>query len=365
MKRIIVLLLVFVIIFGISACGKNNNATDTNTSKVTSTTENQEDIPNTDTTIDSSIPNTNNITEADSQTQKPTESTTHKKSDTTTHQKAETKIDFSETTPPTSKPAETDNKGNCKHVNSRRSNCINDGYCWDCSSIIEEINPSRHPEGQEPGLYNEKKATCNEKGYTGDWKCLSCHAVVTKGKEIPKTTTHTGGKASCSAVAKCEICGIDYGEKDNNNHTRADGKVNWETRNKRAATCEDGYSGDIYCLDCGKIVSKGKVVAAIGCVSEDAIPATCCTYRSCGRCGKVWEWMGYDNNNHTGKTEIRNAQKATCCKGYSGDVYCLACNKIKTKGTDIAPIREHSWNLLSAGMYKCTECGAVEIRVGS
>ena len=38
-----------------------------------------------------------------------------------------------------------------------------------------------------------------------------------------------------------------------------------EVRNAKAATCTlDGYSGDIYCTNCGNLIEAGSVTKAIG-----------------------------------------------------------------------------------------------------
>jgi len=48
---------------------------------------------------------------------------------------------------------------------------------------------------------------------------------------------------------------------------------------------------------------------------------------------------------HNGHTEKRNQIQATCKNsGYTGDVYCLSCNKMITKGTVILATENHSWN---------------------
>ena len=40
---------------------------------------------------------------------------------------------------------------------------------------------------------------------------------------------------------------------------------NTEIRNEVKATCiSDGYTGDVYCLDCGEEISKGSVIPALG-----------------------------------------------------------------------------------------------------
>ena len=68
--------------------------------------------------------------------------------------------------------------------------------------------------------------------------------------------------------------------------------TNTEIRDAKEATClEDGYTGDAYCLDCGKLVKKGETIPALG---HDFGPwtvtkeATCTEdgtrERSCSRC---------------------------------------------------------------------------------
>lgn len=48
--------------------------------------------------------------------------------------------------------------------------------------------------------------------------------------------------------------------------------------------------------------------------------------------------------NHTGKTEVRNAKKATCkTTGYTGDTYCKDCGKKLKAGKKIA-LTSHKWS---------------------
>ncbi len=74
---------------------------------------------------------------------------------------------------------------------------------------------------------------------------------------------------------------------------------NTEIRNAAEATCtEDGYTGDTYCLDCGKLVAEGEVIPATG---------------------------------HTG--ELVGVIPATCTKdGYTGDLVCSVCGELLEKG---------------------------------
>lgn len=86
--------------------------------------------------------------------------------------------------------------------------------------------------------------------------------------------------------------------------------INTEVRNEKAATCAaEGYTGDTYCKDCGKLIKNG-----------NPIPK--------------------NPQNHTGETEIKNEKKATCgAKGYTGDTYCKGCGVKLSDGkeTEIDP----------------------------
>ena len=69
---------------------------------------------------------------------------------------------------------------------------------------------------------------------------------------------HIGGTATCTKKAICEVCAIEYGNIDSLNH------VNMETRNIVEATREKaGYTGDIYCKDCGILVKVGEVIPKV------------------------------------------------------------------------------------------------------
>ena len=85
---------------------------------------------------------------------------------------------------------------------------------------------------------------------------------------------------------------------------------NTEIRGAKDATCtEDGYTGDTYCTDCGKLLEQGEVIPATG----------------------------------HGETEIRDAKDATCTEdGYTGDTYCKVCGEKIAEGEAI-PATGHSY----------------------
>lgn len=77
--------------------------------------------------------------------------------------------------------------------------------------------------------------------------CTECGYVLEEA--------HHGGEATCKEKAFCEVCGDAYGELDPENH------VNYEVKDEVEATTEkEGYTGDVYCKDCGKLLDKGEVV---------------------------------------------------------------------------------------------------------
>lgn len=72
--------------------------------------------------------------------------------------------------------------------------------------------------------------------------CTRCSEV--------KTASCTGGKATCSAKAVCEVCGGEYGEKDSNNHDLVQHAA-------KAPTCtEKGWNAYDRCIRCGYTTRK-------------------------------------------------------------------------------------------------------------
>ena len=109
------------------------------------------------------------------------------------------------------------------------------------------------------------------------------------------TSSHSGGTASCKAQAKCAKCGASYGELDPNTH------VNFEIRNEVKATeTKQGYTGDKYCKDCGKLIETGEYYSAQcagGCKDIELVkgtPKTCTEdgtidYYRCKKCGNMYK----------------------------------------------------------------------------
>lgn len=106
--------------------------------------------------------------------------------------------------------------------------------CEECGKVLNE-------EPHQGGV-----AYCTEKAI-----CEVCGASY--GELDPDN--HKGGEATCIAKAVCELCGKEYGEINPENHK------NLELQGYVDATTEkEGYTGDVYCKDCKKIVEKGEVI---------------------------------------------------------------------------------------------------------
>ena len=142
----------------------------------------------------------------------------------------------------------------------------------------------------------------------------------------------------------------------------ADLHTETETVNAKAATCtEDGYTGDVVCKACGKVITKGEVIPALGHKIElvGAKAATCtedgytgdevCTV--CGEIvkkGEVIPALGH-------KIKLVGAKEPTCTEdGYTGDEVCTICGEIVKKG-EVIKATGHQYK-----DGKCTVCGAAD-----
>lgn len=342
---------------------------------------------------------------------------------------------------------------------TQKATCTEDGEktytCTVCNTTKTEVIPAAGHQHKE--VRNAKKATCTEDGYTGDTYCKDCGEKLEAGSVIKKlghtwdngvitkeaTETEEGIKTyTCKTCGetKTESIPITFHHWDQGTITKkatctengektyhctdegcdktwietipATGHQHTELRDKKTATCgEDGYSGDLYCKDCGQLISKGAVVKTTGhswdsgkvteaatCKKEgtktytcsicgdtktEAIPkkehsfdegkvtkkATCTEdglkVYTCKNCGETKEEiLKATGHQHT---EVRNEKKATCKeKGYSGDIYCADCGELIKKGSATEKA-DHNWQLTKeekvtcekdgSKTYTCADCG--------
>lgn len=129
--------------------------------------------------------------------------------------------------------------------------CSTKAKCEVCNVSYGKVS-STHTGNTEVKDYVE--ATCTTKGFTGIKYCTECKGIVELGRVTP-ALGHKGGKATCSSKAKCEVCNQEYGDIDKEYH------VNVELRNATEVNGEiGGYTGDLYCKDCEKIVKQGTAI---------------------------------------------------------------------------------------------------------
>lgn len=226
--------------------------------------------------------------------------------------------------------------------------CTTDGYvlsvCKVCGDEKREGLPATGHQHTE--IRNKKEATCKEEGYTGDTYCKDCGEKLSDGKTIAKTTEHTwdAGKVTKAATCTekgvktytCTVCGATKTEE-----IAATGHQHTEVRNKVEATCtKEGYSGDVYCTDCGTKLSSGTEIARKAHEYEERERNEANCKRNgyilfvCKVCGdEKREVLPKTDHQHT---EIRNKVEATCTdEGYTGDTYCTDCGEKLSDGKKI------------------------------
>ena len=219
--------------------------------------------------------------------------------------------------------------------------------CTGCNATrTEEIPSTGH---QHTELRNATVATCSYEGYTGDTYCKDCNTKLASGKVLPKTD-HIWDTGKVTQNATCTVKGIKTFTCTVCNSTRieeipATGHVNKITKFAKQASCKsEGYTGDIYCQDCGKLLEEGQVIPKADHVwnkGEITIPATCTTEGiktyNCTSCGTT-KTEAIAATGH-GATEIRNKKDATTTsEGYTGDIYCTICNQKISSGKKIAKL---------------------------
>ena len=161
------------------------------------------------------------------------------------------------------KKAHTWNKGKITTKVTCTQKGIKTYTCTVCNiTKTEEIPATGH---QHTELRNTKEATCAQEGYTGDTYCTDCGTKISSGKSIPKAD-HAWDEGKVTQNATCTEKGIrtftcTVCESTRIEEIPATGHANKITKFVKEASCKsDGYSGDIFCQDCGKLLEEGAVI---------------------------------------------------------------------------------------------------------
>lgn len=277
---------------------------------------------------------------------------------------------------------------------TKKATCTEDGEktytCTVCNTTkTEVISATGH---QHKEVRNAKKATCTEDGYTGDTYCKDCGAKLESGTVINKLG-HTWDNGVITKEATeteegiktytCKTCGETKTEKipvashhwdqgtitkkatctENGEKTYhctdegcdktwietipATGHQHTELRDKKTATCgEDGYSGDLYCKDCGQLISKGAVVKATGHSWESGKVTEAATCKKEGTKTYTCKNCGETKTESIPKTEHqwdngKVTKEATCKEEGSKTYTCSICGDAKTEAI---PKKDHTWD---------------------
>ncbi len=211
-------------------------------------------------------------------------------------------------------------------------------------------------------LRDQKAATCGATGYSGDTYCVDCGKKIGTGSKTPATGNHSYGDWVVTKEAtmdqpgekerRCTVCG----DMETAQLPKLDappcahGKT--ELRGTKETTCsQDGYSGDLYCLDCGLLLRSGSSMDAIGnhaygdwiIIREPTGSQTGQRSRECETCGltEIEELPLCAHENR----QLRDETAATCgTSGYSGDLYCTDCGDLVQEGTVTRATGLHSYS---------------------
>ncbi len=144
---------------------------------------------------------------------------------------------------------------------------------------------------------------------TDHWyKCVNCDATTEK-------EAHKGGTASCTEKAICEVCDAEYGELADHDFSvlQSDATDHWyKCANCDATTAKEAHKGGT---------------------------ATCTEKATCSVCSTVYG--NFDYTNHSTDATVTKNEKAAgyTFKGYTGDIYCAACDHLKETGTEIDKLK--------------------------
>ena len=163
------------------------------------------------------------------------------------------------------------------------------------------------------------------------------------------TANCTGGTATCSAKAVCEVCGKEYGEKDSNNHDLVQHAA-------KAPTCtEKGWDAYEACKNCN--YTTRKELPAQHDLEQHAAKAPTCTekgwnaYETCSRCN----YTTYAELPALNHALVQHAAKAATCTEKGWDAYeaCKNCNYTTRKELPA----QHDLKQHAAKAPTCTEKG--------
>ena len=230
-------------------------------------------------------------------------------------------------------------------------NCHNDG---DIPYIMFHTGGTQGPTCTKGKICEKCGAEYAIPGHVwGEWSSAGNGTHIRNCKNCYKvdTASCSGGTATCNAKAVCEACGVEYGEKDPDNHDLIPHEA-------KAPTCtEKGWSAYDTCSRCSYTTYAEQPALNHALEQHEAKAPTCTekgwsAYETCSRC------------NHTTYTELpalnhdleQHAAKAPTCteKGWNAYETCSRCDH--TTYAEL-PALNHDLEQHDAKAPTCTEKG--------
>jgi len=258
--------------------------------------------------------------------------------------------------------------------------CVDLKVCDHCSMSYGELDPENHT----------KDWTWTDRGdvHTAMYMC-GCETIFISGEHQWQVDdnenvfctvcgvyqhVHVGGEATCNGRAVCELCGLNYGYVDPNNHS---GNANWTKTDlyheSRWSCCgvvnvitefHNWNNGE--CTECGykcahvADIDDGNCTTAIHCIKCNAVvtPGTaghtpeeddgdCTTALHCTQCSVV---LTPARETHTGgKATCTEFKKCEVC----GSDYDLPLGHNMNAPTKVNPTCDNN----GYDLYTCTVCG--------
>lgn len=191
---------------------------------------------------------------------------------------------------------------------------LNKRYCKRCNDFeVDTPEPTGH---QHTKIIDQRPATCEEKGYTGDLYCEDCRIIIQDGTEIAAT-------------------GHDW---DDGKITKEPTQTATEIKTYTCKTCKKTKEETIPMLK-GHHWDQGTITKQPTC-TEQGEKTYKCTDEDCNETyTESIPATGHKN------TRVINQKDATCeSEGYTGDTYCITCNK-KLKDGQTIPKTNHNWTI--------------------
>ena len=229
------------------------------------------------------------------------------------------------------------------------------GFAADASVAEQKGYPGGGDWDGPPYSYapqGSKKASDGHYYYPNSWTTVSEATCINKERQVRYCVWQEWDWRSRQHV-QCNYADYEeVGEVNPNNH------VNTTTINKKEATCtEEGYTGDLYCKDCNKLLKKGETIPKTDhkwdkgkvTTKPTCTDAGVKTY-TCTRC----KTTRTETIAKTGHDPIAVPGKEPTCTetGLTEGSKCQRCGKTLTEQETI-PALGHDWNTTSTGVDNC------------